>query len=402
MATSLSKTSDSLASTALLSPSSPSCSVEEAEDDRSTTTASSAIDQLPVLPPDLRQFAGMWAGQGANLGDFYTIEDAPRSTWRCRRSGLRGPKTLKLCWDPMSNCIVLGGRYALDAERFLLNSQCLTWNRVPHHGEGPKQVVWNRRQPREAIPKKAETELVTTKLAVETPELLMQNTRACFEEQTYSRSIMLLVLERSAKKKENDGQTGSTVGIFTESLAKVQFRCPSSMQGMRHTSCTEGKQGAEKKIRQAVRKTKAQRDEDARSNAPGVIDLHVKQQEQEEESEEDAFANRSDGQHSEPTSTQQETCLDWDPCGICAPSASQTPETVEMLARLLFRSQAPQEDASSLRVSAPEFVPSTVVAKQLRSAAAEFLPSAAFEHSYELDEAVALAFEAVGRKPQTL
>lgn len=397
MATSLWKTSDSLASTELLSPSSPSCSVVEAEDDTSSTTTSSAIDQLVVLPPDLSQLAGMWAGQGPNLGDFYTIEDAPRSAWRCRRSGLRGPKTLKLCWESLSNCIVLGGRYALDPESLVQNSKCLTWNRIPHQGEGPKQVVWKRRQPKEGAPKEAKKESVTRELAIEPPEPLTQSTHACLEEQTYSRSVMLLVLERSAKKKEADGQASSTAGISTESLSKVQFRCPPSMKGTRHTPCMQGKQFDEKKIRQAVRKTRTQRDEDVCCRAPAVIDWHAKQQEQEEGSGEDASANMSDGQLAEPVSTHQEPSVDWDPCGICGQSANKIPETVEMLASLLFHSQAPPEEATSLRVSAPEFVPSSASAKQLRSEAPEFQPSAA----YELSEAVALAFEAVGRKPET-
>jgi hypothetical protein len=158
----------------------------------------------------------------------------------------------------------------------------------------------------------------------------------------------------------------------------------------------QGKQCDEKKIRQAVRKTRTQRDEDVCCKAPAVIDWHAKQQGQEEGLGEGASANMSDSDLAEPVSARRETSFDWDPCGICGQSVDKMPETVEMLASLLFHSQAPPEDVTSLRISAPEFVPSSASAKQLRSEAPEFQPSAA----YELSEAVALAFEAVGRKPE--
>lgn len=296
--------------------------------------------------------------------------------------------------------MVLGGRYALDPESLIQNSKCLTWNRIPHQGEGLKQIVWKRHQPKEGVPKKAKTESVTTELVVEPPEPLTQSTHTCLEEQTYSRSVMLSVLERSARTKEDDGQASSTAGISTTSLSNIQFRCPPSMQGMRHTPCKQDKKIDEKKIRRAVGKPMTQqRDEDVCCEAPAVTDWHAKQQEQEEGMEEDASASMSDVQIAEPVSTNQKTSLDWDPCGTYAQSARKIHETAEMLASLLFRSQdPPEDDASSLRVSAPEFVPSGAGARQLRSEAPEFLPSAA----YELSEAVALAFKAVGRKPQNV
>lgn len=326
----------------------------------------------------------MWAGQGANLGDFYTIEGV-RSAWCCRRSGLRGPKSLKLYWDSINNRVVLGGRYALVPESSLQNNKRLTWNRIPHQGELPKQVVWHRWQPKGVVTKDAKIESVATELVGELPGP---------SKHMYSRSFMLLVLERSAKKKEGDGRTGSKSGISVKNLSKVQFRCPSSTQGARNIPCRQGKQSYLKKSRQALCETTTRRDEDVRYNAPADIAWHAKQQQkqEDEESAEDVSANMRGGQLAEPMATNQKTFLEWDPCRLGAQSANKAP--VDMLAMLLLHSQAPAEDVSFLRVGAPEFVPSST--KQLRSEAPEFLPSAALA----LSEAATLAMKAVGTKAQ--